>query len=172
MTEENLKNDLPACAVLAAAIRSEIEAADVYSKLHERVKNTLLKEKLKFLISEEKKHRKILERLYSQRYADQKLEIPEKSGLPPVKVKMDEKSSVLELFNVALETEKSSEGFYRKGSESAKEENTRRILRYLSRVERTHFFMIKSEIDLLERFPEYYDVEDFHFGSDMVHMGP
>lgn len=32
--------------------------------------------------------------------------------------------------------------------------------------------MIQSEIDLLEKFPEYYDVEDFHFGLEMIHLGP
>lgn len=90
--------------VLAGAIRSEIEAANFYSKLLDRVKNILLQQKLKFLVLEEKKHKKILE--------------------------------------------------------------------YLSRVERSHYFLIKAEIDLLSRFPDYYDVKDFHLGHDLVHVGP
>ena len=49
---------------------------------------------------------------------------------------------------------------------------SRKILEYLSRVERSHFFMIRSEIDLLSRFPDYYDVEDFHLGQDLFHVGP
>lgn len=168
----SLETKLPPHEVLAVAIRSEIEAADVYLKLQGRVKSTLLKEKLKFLISEEKKHRKILERIYSQRYPDQKLNIPEKSFLPPLEMTFDEKSSVLDLFNVALEAEKLFEDFYREAAEKAEDESSQRILKYLSRVERSHFFMIKSEVDLLEKFPEYYDVEEFHFGLDMVHIGP
>jgi len=32
--------------------------------------------------------------------------------------------------------------------------------------------MLKSEIDLLEKFPEYFDVEDFHTGQDLFHVGP
>ena len=35
-----------------------------------------------------------------------------------------------------------------------------------------YYFMVKSEIDLLEKFPDYYDVEAFHFGHEMVHLGP
>ncbi len=29
-----------------------------------------------------------------------------------------------------------------------------------------------SEIDLLDRYPDYYQVEDFHFGQDFIHVGP
>jgi rubrerythrin len=168
----SLKTELPPHKVLALAIRSEIEAADIYTKLQERMKSTLLKEKLKFLISEEKKHRKILERVHSQRYPDQKLKIPEKSFFPPVEVPLNEKSSVLDLFKAALKAEKLFEDFYKEAAEKAEDESSQRILKYLSRVERSHFFMIRSEIDLLEKFPEYYDVEEFNFELDMVHIGP
>jgi hypothetical protein len=46
------------------------------------------------------------------------------------------------------------------------------MLEYLSRVERSHYFVIKSEIDLLSQFPDYYDVEDFNIGQDLFHIGP
>lgn len=114
MKKMDKENNLPPQAILAVAIRSEMEAADVYLKLHEHMKSTLLKEKLKFLLSEERRHRQILERLFSQKFPDQKLEIPKKSLLPRVKVRLDEKSSVLDLFNAALSAEKSLEDFYKK----------------------------------------------------------
>lgn len=158
--------------VLAIAIKSEIEAVAVYSKLHDRVKNALLKKKLKFLIFEEKKHRKILERLFSQRYPTRKVELPEKSFLPPIKFKDDAEPSIMDIFKVALQAEKLSEEFFKKESQKAESDESQKILEYLSRVERSHYFMIKSEIDLLERFPEYYDVEEFHFSHEMVHLGP
>lgn len=31
---------------------------------------------------------------------------------------------------------------------------------------------IRSEIDMLNKFPDYYNVEDFHVGQDMFHVGP
>jgi len=72
--------------VLSVAIKSEIEAAEVYSRLYKKVKNEILRMKLKFLVLEEKKHRRILERLFSQRFPGEELKIPEKSFLPPIKI--------------------------------------------------------------------------------------
>jgi rubrerythrin len=158
--------------ILAIAIRSEREAADIYSRLNDKVKNKLLKKKLEFLIFEEKKHRQILERLFYQRFRDKELKEPGQSFLPPPKGYLDEKASVFDLFKIALEAEKASEDFYNRAHERAEDEGTKRILEYLSRVERSHYFIIKSEIDLLEFFPDYYNVEDFHFGHEMVHVGP
>lgn len=158
--------------VLAVAVRSEIEAANTYSRLHDQVKNDLLRKKLKFLVSEEKKHQKILEKLYSQRFPQKKLELPERSFLPPIRLKIDTRTSILDIFKAAQKAEKLSENYYRDVSQTAEDSQSRIILNYLSRVERSHYFMIKSEIDLLEKFPNYYDVEDFHFSHDMFHVGP
>jgi len=158
--------------ILAVAIRAEIEAGKFYSSLHKKVRNEILKLKLKFLTSEEKKHRQILERLFSRRFPDKQLVIPEKSFLPPIKISVDEKPSVLDLFKFALKAEKLSEKFYKEAGEKAEEKEAKRILGYLSRVERSHYFMIKSEIDMLNKFPDYYNVEDFHVGQDMFHVGP
>lgn len=158
--------------ILAIAVRSEIEAVDIYSKLCQQVKNELLQKKLKFLIFEEKKHRQILERLFSQRFPARKLVIPEKTFLPRIKVTHGEKTSVPNLFRAALRAEKMSEDFYKESAEKAEEKESKKILRYLSRVERSHYFMVRSEMDLIERFPDYYDVEKFHIGQDMIHVGP
>ena len=87
--------------VLAVAIRSEIEAASIYSKIHDKVKNDLLKRKLKFLAFEEKKHRKILERLYSQRFPERKINLPKSSFLPPIRLKVDSQTSILDIFKEA-----------------------------------------------------------------------
>jgi rubrerythrin len=158
--------------VLAAAIRSEIDAANFYSKILGRVKNILLQQKLKFLVLEEKKHRKILERLSSDRFPNQELKVPEKTALPPLPAEVDEKSTVLELFRAALQAEKSAEEFYADARKKDGDAASKKILEYLSRVERSHYFLIKAEIDLLARFPDYYDVEDFHLGQDLFHIGP
>ncbi len=158
--------------VFGVAIKSEIEAIESYSRLYKKVKNEILKTKLKFLISEEKKHRRILERLFSQRFPEEELKIAEKSFLPPVKISKGKKFSVLDLFKSALKAEKTSEEFYREAGEQAEDKESKRILGYLVRVERSHYFIIKSEIDMLDRFPDYYKVEDFHLGQDMFHVGP
>ncbi len=166
----NLK--LSPSEIFGVAIKSEIEATEAYSRLYGKVKNEILRMKLKFLISEEKKHRRILERLFSQRFPGEKLEIPEKSFLPPIKITKAKKFSVLDLFKLALKAEKTSENFYREAGGRTEDKESKRVLGYLVRVERSHYFIIKSEIDMLDRFPDYYKVEDFHIGQDMLHIGP
>jgi rubrerythrin len=157
--------------VLAAAIRSEIQAADFYGGVLARVKNALLRSKLEFLVFEEKKHRGILERLHNDRFPGVGLEIPDTAG-PKLAAKVQETSSVLDLFKAAMDAEKAAERYYRDARAKMADPGSRKILEYLSRVERSHFFMIRSEIDLLGRFPDYYDVEDFHLGQDLFHVGP
>jgi len=158
--------------VLAVAIRSEIEGADFYGRLLEQVKNILLQQKLKFLVIEEKKHRKILERLHAQRFPEVELKIPEKPAGPRTPAAFTEKTSILDLFKIALEAEKLAEQYYRDARSIVDDAGSRKMLEYLSRVERSHYFLIKSEIDLLSRFPDYYDAEDFHLGQDLFHVGP
>ncbi len=158
--------------VLATAIRSEIDAVSSYGAILGRVKNVLLQEKLKFLVLEETKHRLILERLYAERYPGTKPPVPGRGAGPHTAARIDETSSVLDLFKAALQAEKTAEEFYRNARPAMADAGSRRILQYLSRVERSHYFMIRSEIDLLSRFPDYYEVEDFHLGQDLFHVGP
>jgi rubrerythrin len=158
--------------VLAVAIRAEIEAADFYAGLLDKVKNILLQQKLKFLVTEEKKHRQILERLHRQRFPEVGLKIPEKAAGPKIPAAWSEKATILDLFKTALEAERQAEQYYKDARGVVDDAGSRKMLEYLSRVERSHYFLIKSEIDLLSRFPDYYDAEDFHLGMDLFHIGP
>ena len=158
--------------IVAAAIRSEIDAAAFYTRLRGRVRNVLLIKKLEFLAYEEESHRKILERLFAERYGGMSLEVPERSPLPPVGAGLGESASVLDLFKAALAAEEVSEKVYLEAGEKSVDAGSRHILTYLGRVERSHAAMVRSEIDLLSRFPEYYDVEVFHIAQDLFHVGP
>lgn len=158
--------------VLGVAIRSEIDAASFYTRLQERVKNVVLLQKLKFLAMEEEHHRKILDRLLGQRFPDKDREVPESSLMPPISASLKADPSVLELFQAALQAEETAESFYMAAGDRAEDEGSRSLLAYLGRVERSHQAMIKSEIELLSKFPDYYSVEDFHIGQDLFHVGP
>jgi rubrerythrin len=158
--------------VLGVAIRSEIDAASFYTRLQERVKNVILLQKLKFLALEEEHHRKILEHLLSDRFSGRPMDVPPESLMPPIAASVGEKASVLDLFLAALKAEETAERFYAETGEQAEDEGSRKILAYLGRVERSHQAMLRSEIDLLEKFPDYYSVEDFHIGQDLFHVGP
>ncbi len=158
--------------VLAVALRSEVDAAAFYTRLQEKVKNVLLVQKLKFLALEEEHHRRILEHVAADRYPGRPLEAPAGALMPPIAASLGADPPVLALFQAALAAEVAAERFYMETGERAEDEASRKILAYLGRVERSHQAMLKSEIDLLEKFPDYYNVEDFHIGQDLFHVGP
>lgn len=158
--------------ILGVAVRSEVDAAAFYTRLQERVKNALLVAKLKFLAAEEDHHKRILERLMAQRYPDKPRSVPEGSLMPPIGASLPPEPSVQQLFEAALKAEEAAEGYYLEGAGRVEDEAGRRILTYLGRVERSHQAMIKSELELISRFPDYYQVEDFHIGQDLFHVGP
>jgi rubrerythrin len=162
----------PASRVLALGIKSEVEAAHFYAALRRKVKNQLLQKKLDFLILEERQHRKILERLFRERFGPRKIVLPASSFMSSLAALRPGQLTVKGLFEEALKSEKLSEDFYARAASAAGDAAGRHMLVYLSRVERSHYFMIKSEIDLLARFPDYYEVEEFHIGQDMIHVGP
>jgi rubrerythrin len=136
------------------------------------VRSRLLGRKLAFLIFEEKKHRRILEKLYAQRFAGQALNLPPASFLPPSLRVEPETLTVPQLFGTALQAEKYSEDFYQSGAKVLGDEAGRKLLGYLARVERSHYFLVKSEIDLLEKFPDSYKVEEADLGEELIHVGP
>jgi rubrerythrin len=158
--------------ILSVGIRSEVDAVSFYTRLQDRVKNVILLQKLKFLALEEEHHRKILERLFGERFSDKAVGAPEADLMPPIVASVGEQASVLELFTAALKAEETAEAFYEEAGGLVEEEGSRKMLAYLSRVERSHQAMIRSELELLEKFPDYYNVEDFHIGGDLFHVGP
>lgn len=163
---------LTAWEILGVAIRSEVDAAAFYHRLQERVKNVILVQKLKFLALEEAHHEKILERLLGQKYPDKPKNVPESSLMPPIAASLGSEPTVPDLFEAALKAEETAEAFYNEAGGRAEDEAGRKILAYLGRVERSHQAMIKSELELLLKFPDYYSVEDFHLGEDLFHVGP
>lgn len=158
--------------ILAVAVRSEMDAAAIYNGLRGRVKNEVLLQKLQFLANEEMRHKAILERLFADRCPGETLRLPQASSGPAKSVAIDDSTSVMDLFKLAMKKEKQAEDYYKESKKSITDARSQKILDYLSRVERSHYFMLKSEIELLEKFPEYFDVEAFHIGQDLFHVGP
>jgi len=157
--------------VYPVAVRAEIDAAEIYRDLKALVKNEALKQKLDFLAKEEDRHKAILERLFRDHFPNRKLVVPGQSKRLKQSVAVDEATSVLELFKLAMSKEKEAEEFYREARTRSEDAQSKRILDYLSRTERSHYYMLQSEIDLLERFPEYYNADNANEGQDLFHIG-
>lgn len=155
---------------LTMALKSECDAADVYQTMLNRVKNFVLKDKLKFLVTEEKKHQKVLESLIQKIFPDFKPEKEGKSLTPRLKLAIEEETPIPDLLEMSMEAEKITEEFYDELSQEVENRGTQEILQYLASMEHGHYFLLKGEYDLCIKDEAYYNREDFEF--DMVHIGP
>lgn len=154
--------------LLLAAMKSEIESNDVYTKMAEQVKNGLLKDKLKFLASEEQKHKTFIEHLFKAKFPKKKILIPKTTPVPlPPLVIPDEDTSISTLLKSAMQAEKSAYEFYQELSKQfTKDEKIRNTLSYFADMELQHYKILEIEKESMDRFEE----ADVYW--DMVHVGP
>lgn len=155
---------------LSLALNAENEAGAVYKKLKGLVKNFVIKDKLQFLINEEKKHKKIIENLYAKMFPGKKPVKVDRSLLPRLSLTLKEDANVPELLELAMEAEKVAEEFYDQYSEEVEGRGVQEIFQYLSSMEHGHYALLKGEYDLCMRDEQYYERGDFQY--DMVHIGP
>ncbi len=167
-----IADDLTPLEILGVAIKSEIEAANLYRHMAGQVVNLDLRGRLDFLAKEEEKHRQILHGAYTRQFPDVELALPARSLAPAVQAAIQEGAPVPELFRLAMEAEHLSEEFYDDLAGRAPEENSRTMLTYLSRMEHGHYELLRTELEMIQRFPTYYQVKDFQLGDELVHFGP
>jgi rubrerythrin len=150
----NLANQ-PVKKLLSYAIRAEMDANRIYTRMADRVRNTLLKEKFQLLALEEKKHKDIILRLFASMWAGERPEISmavDERLLPSVSIKPS--SSLVDVLSQAMNAEKSAREFYASLARRIKALN-RQMLIYLSKVENSHYLMLRSEYILALQFEDY-----------------
>ncbi|HDH81754.1 MAG TPA: hypothetical protein ENF91_01530 [Thermoplasmatales archaeon] len=92
-------------------------------------------------------HKNLLEKLFKMKFPDEEIVLPDDSEMPfpPFEVKDDMELS--EILKNAMETEKA-------------------MARYLSSMEESHYYLLKSELEIAYNFELYDEVHD------MMHVGP
>jgi len=158
---------LSSLEVYGVAIRSEIDAARAYQKMGELVESKDGKQKLRFLRNEEQKHRALLEEMYRKEYPDIKLELPDKGLAPKLVAAADRDAPITKLFELAMEAEQGAEKFYAEAAEQSESQSGRRLLAYLSGMERGHYYLLKAEYDLMAEFDRFSSYKKF----SMEHIG-
>jgi rubrerythrin len=141
--------------LLGMAARAEIDANKTYGKLAGRVNNPLLKEKFSLLAFEEKKHEKVIRNLFKSTYKPEAIEIPkavDPALLPAVVIKPS--SSLTDILYQAMTSELAAQNFYAGLAPRVKAEK-KRMLEYLSKVEKSHYMMLKSEFVMALNFEDY-----------------
>jgi len=153
--------------LLLAAIKSEVDSGNLYSKMGKKTKNGLLKDKLKFLAAEEEKHRSFIEEIYMNHFPENKIVLPRESPVPLPEIKFSKDTPLSKLLSEAMNAEQSASKFYKslagRFEERSKIHNT---LLYFSDMEISHYKILEMEKESMERFEE----GDVYW--PMVHVGP
>ena len=154
--------------LLLAAVKSEIESQTIYSQVAQRVKNAFLKERLEFLSREEKKHQKVLESIFRERFPNQPLLVPEKPVVPlPAIHFQGEMAPLSEIFSQAMNAEQAAHDFYLQLADLfADDPEKKNLLLYFYMMEMGHYKLLELEKSNLERLEEYGEEQE------MIHVGP
>jgi len=154
--------------LLLASLKSEVESRDIYLELSKRVRNYMLKDRLKFLSEEEDKHRKFFETLLKTIMGDKEIILHEKSPVPLPSIEIgDENMPLSQIFAMAMEAEKAAHNFYKKLAEKFKDrEDIHKMILYIAEMELGHYRLFEIERENAEKF------EDYDSEWPMIHLGP
>jgi rubrerythrin len=155
--------------LLLAAMKSEIESYTVYTTIANQVKNGLLKDKFKFLATEEEKHRSFVEQVYKAKFPKKKIVIPETTPVPlPHLVIPDEDAPLGTILKIAMAAEQAAHEFYQSLSKqfTKNDATIRNTLSYFADMELQHYKILQIEKESMDRFEE----ADIYW--PMVHAGP
>lgn len=150
-----MDKNMAALEILGIAIKSEEDASAFYTKISEILKNDLVSMKYRELAKEEMGHKAILTRLYTKLSGERPSAIP---GEPvtaeagfPVSVNNMEKILLL-----AISREQEANRFYSKAAMDTDDMGSRRILEYLSDMEKGHELMLQRELEAYLRDRDWY----------------
>lgn len=161
LTEYNMED------LLLAAIKSEINANEVYTMLAEGVKNAFLKDKLSFLAEEEKKHEETIRRTFSETFPGKEIVLPEETPVPlPDIIIPNERGPLSQVLESAMGAEMAAHDYYTKLSDFFDNPNTKATLTYLAAMEKGHYLLLEIEKEYAKRF------EEFDVYEPMMHAGP
>jgi rubrerythrin len=143
--------------LFVTAIKSEVESREVYSKLAEKVKNAFLKDRLRFLASEEEKHKVFLEGAFEREFPGRELILPEETPVPLPKIRIpDEMVPLSEILESAMGAELASQEFYSSfEAEFPEGTDMRKTLELFATMEMGHYRILEMERDAMKRFESY-----------------
>jgi rubrerythrin len=152
--------------LLLAAIKSEVDSESIYRQLADKVNNGFLSDKLIFIAKEEMKHRDFLESVYKMNMQKDP-QLPDVSPVPLPEVQVS--SNMVppsEIIFQSMKAEEAASEFYASLSEKFEDDETKKMLLYLSRMETGHYQLLELEKEQLDK-EEEYEIE-----WEMMHIGP
>lgn len=163
---------LTTIGILGIAIQSEIEAIRYYQKIRRVVQSPVLKDKLGFLVGEEEKHQEILTDYYHQKFPGISMSKPAVTIVPKPVLPAKGKVTVSTLLKAAMKAEQEAAKFYMKFAGRVNDVQGSLILKYLSKVEDNHYYIIKNELDMIEYGTKIKGIKTIYQMDRAVHLGP
>ena len=152
--------------LLGMAIKAEIGARRFYESLAERIDVKTLKEKIEWLAGEESKHEALLRRMYESMFPGKEVVFPKEHigpELKPVARELQGVQDLIELIRWAMRAEEIAAQFYEELEKLVEGDEKKRLMRYLSNMEKGHYYTLRAEYELLL---------DWEMYSQMMHVGP
>jgi rubrerythrin len=150
--------------ILGMALATEIQGHAFYMKLAEKVDNPDVKKRIRGLGEDELRHQKIIGDLYRRILGKEPKEIPAR-GVPEIiraiaSFRVDDKTQVLAVLDMAIEAETTSAKFYQRGAAIAADSKTRMIFEELEAEEDGHFNYLVSEKSALTGDLYWFSIND------------
>jgi rubrerythrin len=157
--------------VLSIAIKSEIDAVALYTRMKEKVDAEDLQQKLDFLIAQEEKHREILTEAYNKRFPEVELALPPESIVPKIDEVLAKDATLKELFEAGMLAEKMAEEFYSDLADKSNDRNATSLLMYMANMEQSHYAILQAEWNQIER-TKTEEAGKFLESDGLMYFGP
>lgn len=165
------RNDLTTLEVLTIGVKAEMEAVNLYTRMKEKAAEEDLRDKMEFLIGQERRHERILRDAFAKQFPDVELKVPVKSVVPTIGDTLERDATMRELFDAAIEAERLAETFYTDLAKKTRDHNSRSLLEYLASMEHSHLSILEAEYHRFELTTDQED-DDFLRGDRLMHFGP
>jgi len=166
--------------LILTALKSEVTAEGVYLKVMEQVKNFFLRDRLKFLADEERKHAAFFRDYFNRRFPGETIVLPEVSPVPLPEMKIERETiPISEVMAMGMKTEMAAYEFYTGLAERLPADDdipdpdtdepahsTREMVLYIASMEMGHYRLLEiEERNALEQ-------EQYEIVWNMTHLGP
>ena len=142
--EGKIGSEASALEALSLAIYNEQSAFDFYTRLSDIIKNASGKEKFKFLASDEKRHRELLEGHYKKITGGKAFPFdPDK--VKTIKVEVRDNSTASEALDIGIKAEKEAYQFYSKSAEATQDPDAKKMFSMLAEQEDRHYNLLTAE---------------------------
>jgi rubrerythrin len=165
------KRDLTKLEILSIAIKSEIDAKALYTRMKEKVDADDLKQKMDFLIAQEDRHEVILREVYEKQFPEVELVLPPKAILPMIDDVLAREATLKELFEAGMMAERMAQEFYSDLADRTNDMRAKKTLLYMSNMEESHYAILQAEWNQIERL-NTEEANEFLDSEGLMFFGP